>query len=299
MKLAAMQMEAAIIGGDSRQLAVAEALADNGFIVAVFGHPEADLSGKVVGCQDLAAALVRARVVILPISGMNDAGLARGCQAEQVIEFGKYFASLTEGTLLLAGSLTPQWVGRAADLKIRVYQYAEDDAIAIPNAVPTAEGALQLAMEKLPVTIHDLRTVVVGFGRVGIAVAGTFKALGARVAVAARRDESLARAREMGCEAVALRSLAGVFPEVGLVVNTVPAPVINRGLLSLLPAEALVIDLAAAPGGTDFEAAKELKRNAILAPGLPGKVAPKTAGAILASAIPEIVAKMLSEGGGR
>jgi dipicolinate synthase subunit A len=47
----------------------------------------------------------------------------------------------------------------------------------------------------------------------------------------------------------------------------------------------VVIDLASAPGGTDFNAARELGLKAELAPGLPGIVAPVTAGRIIAELI--------------
>ena len=54
---------------------------------------------------------------------------------------------------------------------------AEDDVIAILNSIPTAEGAVQLAMERLPVTIHG-STVVVGFGRCGATLGRLLAAMG-------------------------------------------------------------------------------------------------------------------------
>ena len=55
--------------------------------------------------------------------------------------------------------------------------------------------------------------------------------------------------------------------------------------LGLLNKDALILDLASAPYGTDFEAAKELGIKAMTAPGLPGKTAPKTAGKLIAESI--------------
>ena len=37
----------------------------------------------------------------------------------------------------------------------------------VANAVPTAEGAVQVAMEELPFTLHSARVLILGFGRVG------------------------------------------------------------------------------------------------------------------------------------
>lgn len=293
-----LQMELAVIGGDSRQLAVAEALADLGANVNVFGHPQEQLSDKIHYCEELSVALFKVKAVVLPISGINDAGLIRS-SGVSMIDFGQYFESLSDETLLITGSLASGWKQIAHERKYRVYEYAEDNTVAILNSIPTAEGAVQLAMEMLPITIHNANVLIIGFGRIGITVARTFKALGGRVTVAARRSELLARAEEMGCETVDHQNLAAVFGDANIIINTVPAIVVARSLLTLMSPDALIIDLASSPGGIDFEAAKELNRNAILAPGLPGKVAPKTAGAILASAIPDIIGRMIEDGGDR
>jgi dipicolinate synthase subunit A len=53
----------------------------------------------------------------------------------------------------------------------------------------------------------------------------------------------------------------------------------------------LIVDLATQPGGTDFEAANTYGLKAILAPGLPGKVAPTFAGKILADVVPKLLIK--------
>ena len=70
-----------------------------------------------------------------------------------------------------------------------------------------------------------------------------------------------------------------------LAVNTVPAPVLGAQRLKQLPKDALVIDLASLPGGTDFEAAKELGVRAIHALSLPARCAPVTAGQFVAQTV--------------
>ena len=55
--------------------------------------------------------------------------------------------------------------------------------------------------------------------------------------------------------------------------------------LACLPPGAVVIDLASAPGGTDFATAKALGVRAVLAGGLPGRCAPATAGALIAQTV--------------
>lgn len=61
-----------------------------------------------------------------------------------------------------------------------------------------------------------------------------------------------------------------------------------------------MIDLASAPGGVDLAASRELGKTAVLAPGLPGKVAPVTAGRLLAQVVRDDLLNWSGKGrGGR
>ena len=51
----------------------------------------------------------------------------------------------------------------------------------------------------------------------------------------------------------------------------------------------LIIDLASAPGGVDFEAAHKFRLDAVRALSLPGKCAPKTAGEIIKTTVFNII----------
>jgi dipicolinate synthase subunit A len=287
-------IQVAVIGGDVRQRIVAEALLHMANIVKLFGHPQTELPAGVDDASTIEKALDGANVIILPISGMNEEGKVRSYQRDRWFDFGPYFGSCARGTLLLTGSLPSRWLDEGIRQGYDIIEYAEDDTIAILNSIPTAEGALQIAMEQLPITIHGSRVLLIGFGRIGVTVARAFQGLGATVTVAARRPGLLARATEMGCDTVSHSAFTGLLGKMDIIINTVPARVLEEEQLIRTLPEVLIIDLASAPGGTDFDVAAKLGRNAIFALGLPGKVAPKTAGAILATAIPELIRKALS-----
>ena len=289
----------AVVGGDQRQIAVALALSSLFRRVKVYGHSSGVLPEPLENINSLNEVIKDIQIVVLPISGMNEAGLVRGSQTDRWIDFGDTLLVLPAETIIVTGCLAPRWLKAAHGLGLKVIEYAEDDALAILNSIPTAEGALQLAMEELPITIHGSTVLMVGFGRVALTVARLFKAVGARVLVAARREAALARAKEMGCEALSFDSLADTAGKVDLIINTVPDLVIDELVLKNTSLTTLIIDLASAPGGVDFETAKALKIKAILAPALPGRVAPKTAGVILAEAIPRMLIAFLTAGGGR
>ncbi len=286
---------AAVVGGDLRQIEVAKALTDLFKEVRIYGHPSSVIPAAAAFGANL-DELAQARVIVLPINGMNDAGQVSSYNPDQTINFGSFIPYLAKGTTIVTGSISAQWLQKANSLQLRVFQYADDDEIAILNSIPTAEGALQIAMEQLPITIHGSKVLIIGFGRVGETVARVFKALGAKTMVAARRPPSLARIWEQGHEKININSLADTIGEVDIIINTVPALIMNESLLRKVASGALIIDLASPPYGIDFEAARKLNIKAILAPGLPGKVAPKTAGFILSSTIPKLLQEWLGGG---
>ena len=82
-------------------------------------------------------------------------------------------------------------------------------------------------------------------------------------------------------------------------INTIPAPVIGRRELAALEEGTLVLDLASAPGGVDFAAAKEYFIPTRLELGLPGKWFPVQAGRLLGETVREILEEHWEKGGNR
>jgi dipicolinate synthase subunit A len=89
----------------------------------------------------------------------------------------------------------------------------------------------------------------------------------------------------MNLTPIPFHQLSKSLREADVIFNTVPSMVLTAEMLENVSPEAVIIDIASAPGGTDFHAANRLMIKAVLAPGLPGRVAPKTAGRILAATI--------------
>ncbi len=157
--------------------------------------------------------------------------------------------------------------------------YYTREEFAVRNAVPTAEGAVEIAMREYPGTVSGSRCLVAGFGRVGKTLARMLLGIGAQVTVAARKPADLAWIESLGCHPIQTAQIGG--GDYDMIFNTIPAMIFNRHVLSELRGCSLLVDLASAPGGVDFEAAEKIGIKAILAPSLPGRVAPKTAGEII------------------
>ena len=190
-----------------------------------------------------------------------------------------------------AGWMRPPWCRRRG--------WASPSATTLPGrnwpwpiAVPTAEGAIQIAMEELPITLHGARALVIGCGRLCRALAPRLAGLGARVSVAARKFADLAWAESWGFGAEHTGQLQPWLCGYDLVINTVPARVLGEAELAELRPDCLVIDLASKPGGVDLDAAARLGKRVVWALSLPGKVAPVTAGRAIQTAIYNILSEL-------
>lgn len=245
-----------VLGRDARQRAAAQALRASGWAVT---GPEA------ARCADY---------VLLPMS-----------QARVSDEVARVLQTVRPGTLLLVGRPGAPVRAAAREANLPLVDYFERPELECLNAVPTAEGCLALLLNLRERTIWESDFLVLGYGRVGRAVARRLELLGGRVTVAARSAEQRAAARCSGHRAAQLARLAALLPLHDAVVNTIPAMVLPQAMLEKLPPDALVIDLASAPGGTDFAAAAALGVRAEHALALPGRCAPQTAGTLIAQTV--------------
>ncbi|MCI8422270.1 MAG: dipicolinate synthase subunit DpsA [Lawsonibacter sp.] len=274
-----------VVGGDKRQGELARLLAQDGHTVHTYALERADAEAPGLTAADSLLRVDKADCVIFPLTICAGEGLLNAPLSPSRHPLAPILERLSPEQFLCGGRIAPEVQALAGARGLTIHDYFAREELAVANAVPTAEGAIQLAMEHMPITIHGARVLVTGFGRVGRITAQRFAALGARVSVAARRYEQLAWAQAMGLGAEHLEQLAGWLCGYDLVVNTIPFPVLGRPELEDLRQDCLILDLASMPGGVDLAAAEELGLTALQALALPGKVAPVTAGAAIKSTL--------------
>lgn len=286
----------AMLGCDAREVGLAEALVDLGVDLHLVGFPRRGTLKRALHFDDPREAVLGARAVIAPMSNTDAAGWIRAGvdSTETAINLAEVIPVIPSKTPLLIGVAKPLIRGLATQYGLVLIEMAEIEEVAVLNSIPTAEGAIYVAMENTSITIHGSRSLVLGLGRCGTTLTQSLVALGADVTVAARSGEDLARAVALHCQALPLAALKS-RTDFQIIFNTIPAMVLPRSYLRLLDPSAVIIDIASSPGGTDFAAAQELGISAIHALSLPGKVAPKTAAEILIQTIPHLLARLLGE----
>ncbi|PKM62517.1 MAG: dihydrofolate reductase [Firmicutes bacterium HGW-Firmicutes-21] len=267
-------VKVAVIGGDLRQLVVAKLFAENGIETAVFGF---DLyTGDflpVTKCRTPADALWGASAVILPLPCSVDKESINAPLHDGKIMLDDLLNKVTDEQIVCGGMLSAN--------RPNIHDYYEREELKILNAIPTAEGAIALALDELPITLHDAKAVVLGYGRIGKALAERLKGLGCVVTVVSKKESDLALCESSSHRAVQIRHLSDEVSKADVIFNTIPAMILNDPILGYIDKNTLIIDLAGRPGGVDFDAAKRRGIEVIWALSLPGKVAPVTAGRII------------------
>lgn len=290
-----------MIGGDARQLVVIRKLVEAGASVQIIGFDnwECHIDG-VVKAELVPEAMVSADVVLLPAAGTDDEGNIESAFAAGSLPFtAELVKAMPAHVRVFAGMAKPYLKQLCSEHGVALTELFARDDVAIWNSIPTAEGALLMAIQNTDFTIHGSACLVLGLGRTGLTMAQTLKGLGAHVAVGVRKPEHYARASAMGYEAFYMVDLPERAAKADIVFNTIPAMVLPAAIIARLPSHALIIDLASKPGGTDFAYAEKRGIKAMLAPGLPGIVAPKTAGRIIGETICLMLMENSAEGGDR
>lgn len=283
--------QAVFIGGDARQLEVIQRLLELDATVQLIGFDnlETPLNG-VAKAKLTPEALAQADVVLLPAVGTDENGKVDSIfSSGELLLTDECIGALPKHAKLFTGMAKPYLKSMCGKHSISLVELFDRDDVAIYNSIPTAEGAIMMAIQNTDFTIHGSVSMVLGMGRTGLTVARTLKGLGSRVKAGVRKPEDFARALEMGFEPFYTKELLKQVSDVDLLFNTVPSMIVTAQIIANIPHRALIIDLASRPGGTDFRFAEKRGIKAMLAPGLPGIVAPKTAGRIIAHTVSELL----------
>jgi dipicolinate synthase subunit A len=284
-------MHVAIIGGDARQLEVIRKLTELDARLSLIGFDQ--LAHSFTGATKMSIDEIDVSdldAIILPVHGTSLEGKVNTVFSNEPIAITEEMLLKTPKHCAIYTGITNSYLDGLMKAVDRKYvQLFERDDVAIYNSIPTAEGTIMMVIQHTDFTIHGSRVAVLGLGRVGMTVARTFAALGAKVKVGARRTEHLARIAEMGLEPFHLQDLEKEVRDIDVCINTIPTMIVTASVISKMPAHTLIIDLASKPGGTDFRYAEKRGIKALLAPGLPGVVAPKTAGQIIANVLSQLL----------
>ena len=274
-----------VIGGDERMKYLAQSIAADGYPVCVCGLEKLGTCRGAAEC-DLPQLAAKSSVILLPLPATKDGLFLNAPYAENEIRLDDDFARFFMHKTVCGGMLQRLTASSSLWREIEPEDYYRREELAVGNAIPTAEGAVGIAIREYPGTINGAKCLITGFGRIGKNLAIILRGMGAEVFCAARKKADLMQMRAFGVQPLTYREISRRFD---LIFNTVPAKVLTSPVLMQQTRDTLIIELASAPGGTDLKRAEELHLHVIDAPSLPGRVAPKTAAEYIKEAVYNIL----------
>ena len=262
------------IGGDARQLYCAEKLLNEGYEISVFGFDNCSFVNSLfMNFKVLKIAIILADAVVLPTPFLYNDYLYLPFSDEKI--------SATEVLKHIDSSKTVFGSAFGSDIKkefeeknIDYFDFLEDETLAVLNAELTAQGAVNIICNSLKSSITDKKILVLGFGRISKNLIRILSAFRAKVTVGARKKSDLTWAKISGAQAKEIKHLN--YADFDIVINTVPAPILNNSLIEENKS-VLFLDLAPTIANS--------AHNYICAKALPGKFAPETAGDYLAQIV--------------
>ncbi|MBR5496239.1 MAG: dipicolinate synthase subunit DpsA [Oscillospiraceae bacterium] len=285
-----------IAGGDLRQLYLAKLLSsDNKVYVIGFdldiAQKYSDFLTNVTFLSTLNGLETSIDYVILPMPATTDANYVITPLYDSKLQIDDLLYVVNNNTVILGGKLSDALLEKCKAKNITIIDYLKREELAVLNAVPTAEGALQIALEETPCTLFGQKVLVTGYGRISKVLSRLLRAFGADVTVCARKYSDLAWININGYTSKSITDLDKCVSEFDIIFNTVPSLIFCKEILNKLKQDCLLIDLASKPGGVDVNASKDLGVKTIWALSLPGKVAPLTSAQIIHDTICNIISE--------
>ncbi len=281
-------MKFAVIGGDKRSVLLCSLLWRDRHRVHSFALEKAELPAEIPKAGCLQSCVYGADCIVLPTPAEKN-GIINSPYASQPLTAEELLVSLWPGQLLIGGKLGRELSMGAVAQGLQVADLMQRRGFTVGNAALTAEGAVEKLMASSPRSLWGSSILVTGWGRIAKILSLRLYAMGARVTVAARKEGDRAMATALGLEALDFPQLPETMADYGFIVNTVPEQVLGEQELNLVRRDALLLELASAPGGFDMRQADELGLKALAAPGLPGLCAPYTAAELMRDTIYSVI----------
>ena len=271
-----------VIGGDARMGYLAAACAGRVETVTFYmkNMPFIGEAVRAASPDELAGV----DALVLPHPATRDGVHILTPLDEGVCEARAVFEKLSPGVPVFGGAGSEKLREAAQAAGVRLTGYAEGDAFKEANAVPTAEGAIALAVLSSPYSLCGEKGVVSGYGRIGRALAARLKALGMAVTAVSASEGKRREIEQAGMTAVPYEEADAALAGARFVFNTAPARVFDAHI-GAFAAGVCYIELASPPYGLDAGAAKDAGVLYVDGAALPGRFSPAKAGEIAAARV--------------
>lgn len=271
----------ALLGGDMRQIYMANEFIARDYSVIAFGLKDPLLDSVCYTTNSLSEALNNCQNLLTPIPMSKDRCHITAIEEVNDLTIDNLCSLLTPMHKLYGGCFPAELKNYCYTNHIPFYDFMEQEEVILYNTIATAEGAIAEAINNSDINLHGSSCLIIGYGRCARTLADKLKGLCKHIDIAARSPIALAEACTSSYGTLFISELKEEINRYDFIFNTVPSLILTKDLLIETKSDVWIIDIASAPGGVDYQAAKILEKNCKLCLGLPGKYAPKSSAVFL------------------
>jgi len=259
-----MKKSIVFLGGDERMRFAAGYLSDCGFAVSSCFPPF------------LTEKSILSDTVVLPLPVIKN-GFLFSPESDEKISISQLADIIGTDKTVLGGMIDKELEKNLEENGNTVIDYYTDERLLGENAVLTAKAVCRL-IEINNINVRDGEIFILGFGRCGKALKNELTKIGGNVTAVTSQSPS-------DVNFISFNELDNNLNRAKLIINTVASPVLGKEELKMINKDCVIIEIASAPFGVDFDEAEKRNINLIYAPSLPGRFFPKEAGEVIAKTI--------------
>jgi dipicolinate synthase subunit A len=248
-------------------------------------------------CKNLYETLSDADYIIGPIPFSHNGGTLNAPFHNEPIHAEDLLRLVKPRQAVIAGYVKPDVMGMAAKYGIHLIDMLKREELLVANAIPTAEGAIKIAIEETDITLHGNQMMIIGYGRIGKILGSMLRGMGAKVTAVVNKSDAAAQAHSSGHEVIYVNEMEGRLKKADVIFNTVPEILLDKNNMRHIRKDTLIIDLASPPFGVDVNDGRDFGLKVLYTSSLPGKIAPITTASYILETVNQIIAEREDAGG--
>lgn len=284
-------MKILFLGGDKRQLSIINEL-KNKYSVETVGYDNI-LINNTYNKKITDLKMNNYQAIVFPVSGVLDNFTIEAVYTKEDIILPNDLLTNTNAKALIFTGIKSINLDKMLKLANReAIILMNDQNVVKENTIPTIEGIIGDLINHTDYTINQANILVLGYGKVGKSLTDLLTFLGAHVIVGKNKTKDDELLKSKGIKSIFTsdeKGMENALRTCDIIINTVPSLILNKTYLKFINKEAYLLDISSFPHGIDFNYADALKLNHKKLLGIPGLVAPKTAGLILAKKIKKVL----------
>ncbi len=271
-----MSYKFAIIGGDKRNIYLAEKLKSLGHSITLYGFDKNGIANE----RSLTETIEFADYIICATPFTRDNIFLNTPLTDEKISISYFLDSIKVNQTIFAGSLNSTISKHDNFIDI-----LKSENVTIATTIATVEGAIKIAVENTDISLNESKILIIGYGNIGSHLAKILRDFGADITIATRSPKSIESALRNDFRAYSSYDLDRLLSDKDIIFNTAPFVQIDENNLDLIDQNTLYIELASKPFGINYEHSTRTNTRVIFGLSLPGIVSPRTLGNVLCSEI--------------